>query len=231
MDPQESPKRGTTWFSPFVREVPHMKTVFERKWLCQVIQGAHRMYFAHGPTSSKKVDHFHEAIKNKLELYFTVQNGYVVELERSIPSCNSTGKKRCDIVILKNNIPYIVFPVKMTMTNYKQNKNNSWETLTGEITHLKWANRNLHIIPINIFMDKTPYLMKEKTIKRFEHVVPSDIENYNLLIANGLCYDVINYIVEVKHIKKENECFDDIHPVTSLVTEYRTFGTILANLM
>lgn len=211
-------------------EAPDELEQTEQAELFQIIYQTYRIYFEHGAKSNKKVNYFHGEIKRMLERVFTSKEFEVI-VEHPVPSLNSSGTKSCDIVVLKNKIPYIVFPVKMPMTNYKQNKNNSWENLTGEITHLKWANRNLHIIPINIFMDKTPYLYKDKTIKHFEHVVPSDIENYNLLIANGLCYDVINYIVEVKHIKKENECFDDIHPVTSMVTEYRTFGTILANLM
>lgn len=64
---------------------------------------------------------------------------------------NSSGYKKCDIVILKNNKPYIIFPVKIIKSNYKQNKNNSWENLTGEIMQLLWANPNIKIIPINIF--------------------------------------------------------------------------------
>ena len=71
---------------------------------------------------------------------------YKVYLEQNIPSINSSNKKRCDIVVYKNKEPYLIFPTKIIMTNYKQNKNNSWENLTGELMHLKWANKNINII-------------------------------------------------------------------------------------
>ena len=116
------------------------------------------------------------------------------------------------------------------MTNYKQNKNNSWENLTGELIHIKWCNPNIHIIPINILMNKTPYLKNNKEIKTFESVKKSDIENYKQLINHNICYDIINYIVEVEHIKKETEVFDKIQPV-EFITPYRTFSSIIDKLL
>ena len=104
------------------------------------------------------------------------------------------------------------------MTNYKQNKNNFWENLTGELCHIKWCNNDIKIIPITIFMNKTPYLKSNKCIKRFETIDERDIENYKELINHNICYDVINYIVEVDHIKKENEYFDAIGPVKKFTT-------------
>ena len=81
----------------------------------------------------------------------------------------------------KNENPHTVFPVKLVMTNYKQNKNNTWENLTGECCHLRWKNKNLNIIPINVFMSKMPYLKKDKTIKHFEEMEYRYIENYEIL--------------------------------------------------
>lgn len=152
-------------------------------------------------------------------------------MEYNVLSCNSANKKKCDIVIFKNNKPYIIFPVKIIMTNYKQNKNNAWENLTGEVTHLKWSNPDIHIIPINILMDKTPYLVSKKKITNFEIVTQNDIQNYNELITHGLCFDVINYIVEVEHVNKKNEYFDTIQTVTKFHTEYRSFGSIVKALL
>ncbi len=203
----------------------------EKQQFMQIINNTYEKYFQHGPRSSKKVDYFHSSIKNILEEYFTSLKGYDIKLEYDIPSCNSSKKKKCDIVVLKNNIPYIIFPVKIIMTNFKQNKNNSWENLTGELMHIKWCNPNIHIIPINILMNKTPYLKTNKEIKKFENVTINDIENYNQLINYNLCYDIINYIVEVQHIKKENEIFDKIHSVQNFTTPYRTFHSILNQLL
>jgi hypothetical protein len=204
--------------------------------LLQIIYQTYRIYFEHGARSNKKVNNFHREIKRMLERVFTGKE-FEIKLEEPVRSCNSSGIKKCDIVVLKNKIPYIVFPVKVIMTNYKQNKNNNWENLTGEISHMRWHNddlpevERLHIIPINIWMDKPPYLIKNGTIKHFESVTESDFEDYNHLITHGLCYDVINYIVEVDHIKKVKERFDAIHPIKRMKTKYRTFHSILAKLL
>jgi len=194
-----------------------LELLFKEKRFIQIINETYYKYFQHGPRSSEKVNYFHSSIKCILEQYFTRKMGFDIKLEYDIKSLNSSGKKKCDIVVLKNNKPYIIFPVKIIMTNYKQNKNNSWENLTGELLHIKWAYEDIHdihIIPINILMDKTPYLKNNKEIQKFENVTISDIENYNELIKKNVCYDMINYIVEVEHIKNVNECFDKIHPIT-----------------
>ena len=208
-----------------------IELLLEEKRFIQIINETYYKYFKYGPRSSKKVDYFHSAIKCILEQYFTRKRGFNIKLEYNIISCNSSGKKKCDIVILKNNKPYIIFPVKIIMTNYKQNKNNSWENLTGEVMHIKWCNPDIHIIPINILMDKTPYLKNNKEIKKFENVITSDIENYNQLIKNNICYDIINYIVEVEHINKENECFDKIQPIKKFITPYKSFSSIISKLL
>ena len=140
-------------------------------------------------------------------------------------------KKKCDIVILKNKIPYTIFPVKVIMTNYKQNKNNSWENLTGELTHIKWCNPNLHIIPINILMNKTPYLKDDKKIRKFENVDINDIQTYDELKSHNICYDVINYIVEVEHSRKEGEYFDEIKEIKGLSIKYRPLSSILHSIL
>lgn len=208
-----------------------VELLLEEKRFIQIINETYNKYFKHGPRSSKKVDYFHSAIKCILEQYFTINRGFNIKLEYNIISCNSSGKKKCDIVVLKNDKPYIIFPVKIIMTNYKQNKNNNWENLTGELSHIKWANKDIHIIPINILMDKTPYLKRNKEIQKFENVTTSDIENYNQLKKRGLCYDVINYIVEVEHINKKNEWFDKIQPIKKFITPYKSISSIISKLL
>ena len=209
----------------------NLPELLEQKYFLQIINETYFKYFKYGPRSSKKVDYFHSSIKHILQGEFTTQKGFTIKLEYNIPSCNSSGKKKCDIVILKHNKPYIIFPVKIIMTNYKQNKNNSWENLTGELIHIKWKNPNIHIIPINVIMNKTPYLGNDKKIKKFECVEDHDIENYNELIIRDLCYDMINYIVDVEHVKNIDSYFDDINPVCKLVSKYRTFRSILSKLL
>lgn len=208
-----------------------MNYILERQRFLQIINETYSKYFKHGSRSSKKVDCFHLSVTEMLENYFPVVNGYKIVMEYNVLSCNSANRKKCDIVILKNNKPYIIFPVKIIMTNYKQNKNNAWENLTGEVMHIKWSNPDIHIIPINVLMDKTPYLDSKKKITNFEIVTHNDIKNYNELITHNVCFDVINYIVEVEHINKKNEHFDAIQPVTKFHTHYRSFGSILETLM
>ena len=204
--------------------------IIEEEKFIKILNETYNLYFKHGARSSKKVDYFHQSIKEMLTDYFKEEDGYDIELEYNIKSCNSTKKKKCDIVILKSKEPYIIIPVKVIMTNYKQNKNNSWENLTGELSHIKWMNPDIYIIPINIFMDKTPYLKSNKEIKKFEKVTNSDIENYQELITHNLCYDLINYIVEVEHSKKENELFDELLPIKKLNSPYRNLTTIFQEL-
>ncbi len=209
--------------------------VVESKVFITKLLNAYELYFTHGARSSKKVDYFHNYIKNQVEKLFKEENGYEVKLEQNVASINSSRKKKCDIVVNKNNIPYIVFPVKIIMTNYKQNKNNSWENLTGELMHLKWAeeNTNLHLIPINIFMDKTPYLKKDKLISKYEKITYNDIENYNVLKKKNIVYDNINYILQVNHACEIGERFCKMPTIIQFNknTNYRTFSEILEGLV
>jgi hypothetical protein len=162
-----------------------------------------------------------------------------VEMEFSLNSINSTGKKRCDIVVLKlvgpeTYEPYIVFPVKIIKTNYKQNRNNAWENLTGELTHLKWADGNEHlkIIPINIFMNKTPYLLKDKKIENFENITIEDISTYNILKTKQIVYDMINYIMIVEHHNIIGEPYDKVPNIIGFDTDtpFRSMFDILKDL-
>ena len=192
--------------------------------LLKDLESTYALYMQHGPRSSKKVDFFHQTIKDELEKILAEKKNYSVKLECNIPACNSSGKKKCDIVVFKNGYPYIIFPVKIIMSNYKQNKNNSWENLSGELQHLKWHsdNDNIIIIPINILMNKTPYLKlnkQNKLIKCFETVTYDDIKIYNILKTKGLCYDIINYIVDVNHIDEIGNMFCTVPDIIGLNKE------------
>ena len=80
-------------------------------------------------------------------------------------------------------------------------------------------------------MNKTPYLKKDGKIKRFEDVKKDDIQQYNELVNHHLCHDIINYIVEVKHSNNLNDKFNEILPIIKFNTPYRTFASILKNLL
>lgn len=205
----------------------------EEEYFLDVIKKTIKIYFELGSSSrsSKKVNCIHEGIVDILLTLFSKEKGYTVKMEQNIQSHNFSEKKKCDIVILKNNTPFIVFPVKFSMSSYKKNRNNYLENLTGELYLMKAKNPNLNIIPINIIMDKVPTLDGSKKIKNFEHIYTDNFIPYNILVKNKLCYDMINYIVEVEHSKKENELFDNIQSIKQFKTQYRSFKSILKDLL
>lgn len=192
-----------------------------------------KLYMKHGARSSAKVNHFHGFIQNKILELIHDKPEYRVELEHQVAATNSSGSKRCDIVVLKNNIPYIVFPVKIISSSYKKNKNNSWENLTGELQHLRWADENLHIIPINIFMNKTPMLDTHKKIKTFETITFDDIKIYNTLMTKHITYDLINYIMVVEHENNINDQYDKEPTIVGFDanTPFRKLSVILEHLL
>jgi hypothetical protein len=186
----------------------------------------------HGARSTKKVDHFHGCIRNIILQLIHGKPEYDVKLEHPVPSTNSSGSKRCDIVVLKNNIPFIVFPVKIISSSYMKNQNNYWESLTGELTHLMWENENLNIIPINIFMNKTPLISGNK-IKGFETITFDDIKTYNTLITKKIAYDVMNYIMVVEHQNNIGDNYDKIPNIIGfdVNTPFRELSVILEHLL
>ena len=202
------------------------------------------LYFTHGARSSKKVDEFHRYIANSITEFIKLKNLediYHVKLEQKIAAVNSTGYKKCDIVVFKQNKPFIIMPVKLVMTNYKQNDNNYWETLTGELHHIKWAHEDnkenkdfpLNLIPINIYLSKTPYLDKSQKIKKFEVITNNDIKQMNILIKKGLTHDIINYILDVDHKDNIGDKYAQRPNIVGFneETPYRELSDILSNLM
>jgi hypothetical protein len=180
--------------------------VCNSKIFIQQMNIVYDLYLKYGARSNKNINYFHNFISDELKKIF-ISDEYKIELEYKVKSLNSSGFKKCDIVVLKNNLPYIIFPVKIIKSNYKQNKNNSWENLTGELMHLLWANPDIILIPINIFMSKTPYLDNNGIITKFETITYDDISIYEILKNKKIVYDSINYIIDVKHINTINEKF------------------------
>jgi hypothetical protein len=204
----------------------------EKNKFIKIMSNVYDLYLQHGARSNKNVDCFHTFIKDELCKIFT-QPEYSVVLEYEVASTNSSSKKKCDIVVLKLNKPFIIFPVKIIKTNYKQNKNNAWENLTGELQHLKWANENIKIIPINIFMNKTPYLNKSGKIIKFENITIDDIKIYSILNIKYITYDIINYILTVEHSNNINDKFDKPPKILDFdnYTPYRSTIDILKDLI
>lgn len=188
----------------------------DERFLLDAVSLSTDEYYKYGARSTKKVNCLHRLLvewlrrscekslkrdekgNEKDESIECIE--WTFELEKIIPSCNTSGEKRCDIVALYNGEPSIVFPVKFVMSNYYQNKNNGWETLTGECTHLRWANKHLRIVPINIIFSKVPYLDKSAIVKKWEEITyEKSFKIIHSLKANGIAYDDICYIIDVEH--------------------------------
>ena len=212
-----------------------METVVEGRLLLVAFQSMMNLYFTHGARSSKKVEYFHNFIKSEITKCIPDSKRYAVELEKYVPSTNSTGRKRCDIVIFRNGAPFLVFPVKLIMTNYKQNKNNYFEQLLGELQCLKWANPSLHIIPINIILNKVPYLSKKtQHIEKFETVSHrDDLQIYDLIREKNITHANMNYIIDVEHVSCVGEKYDKLPHIVgfNVHTKYVPISQILSTLI
>ena len=181
----------------------------KEKTFLHVIGKSIKLYIKHGPRSNKKTQYLHKSIKSIIKnALLKDTEKYSIKLEHDIPSFNSSGTKSCDIVLLSKKTPLIVFPVKFIMSNYNQNKNNYFENLTGECSHIKWINENLKIVPINIILNRVPYLSGDKIIK-FEHIkYDSTFSIYKNLVEKNICSKVITFIIDVEHQNKEGQNYD-----------------------
>ena len=165
-------------------------------------------YFQRGSRSSEKVKILHDFLKIDFKRTFSGKD-YKIITEYNVDSCNASGKKRCDIVIFRRDKLFAIFPVKFIMSNYKQNKNNNWETLTGEMSHLKWCNESVHIVPVNIIFNKVPYLMSSGIIKSWEDITyDNSWKIMESLIEKKLASDTMSYIIDVRHTCKIGERYN-----------------------
>lgn len=190
----------------------------EKDKFLKIITDSLELYHKYGARSSKKTDKVHYFFKNVMEQY--LPKNHKIELEKRIKCSNHSGFKRCDIVLYKNNIPCIIFPVKVIMSNFYQNKNNYYENLLGDITSIIHCNPDIKFIPINISFCKIPYLMKNKKIKKFELISSSIFKPYNELIKRcDNVVETINYLIELDYENIENELYDKYPIVKSLSNE------------
>lgn len=210
----------------------NMKLEQEKRFL-EKIRDIFKIYLKYGERSSKKTDELHNFIKNELEKILVGTN-YTIKIEQRVKSKNSSGFKNCDVVVYENKNVFAVFPVKFVMSNYKQNKNNYWESLTGEICHLKWANPDLHIIPVNILFGAIPYKKRGGIIDKFENIKYKDsLKITEILKERKLVLDIVNYIVDVEHICKEGEKYDKCPKIISFneETPYKSFSDIFSKII
>ena len=194
-------------------------------------------YFTHGPRSSKRTDILNDFIENMVKQAIKTKYGeenmshFTIKKEYAIKSTTKSGKKNCDVVVLKDYAPHIIFPIKFCMTNYSQNCYNYWENLTGEVSHLKWANPDVHIVPVNILMNKIPYLKKDNTIKHWEIVTyENSFKIYENLAKHKLVHNNYNVILEVKHDCDVGEHFDKV-PIITCIVENIPFNEILTEII
>lgn len=194
-------------------------------------------YVQHGATSKQKVDCLHNFLRDSLSQALDkllASDEYQIKLECNVPSLNYSRRKKCDIVMYKGIKIIAIFPVKFIMSNYSQNRNNAWENLTGELLHIKWANADVHLIPINVMFNKMPYLLKNKKIKHFENITTQkSFCHMDVLKKKSIVTDMVNYIIDVDHICKPG---DDYTICPKLIdfnvnTPYRDLQDILRQVI
>lgn len=219
----------------------HLNISFDSKYFTdEIIPKLWEIYMKHrGSHSSEKTRYLHEFLQKYLEgKIFKKEDGYEVFMETRVKSYNLTGQKNCDIVVKKGGEEVFIIPTKIIMSNYKQNKGNYFENLTGELTHLVNKNPNLKIVPLNIFFSDTPYLTKGRIIKKFEKIeYKKDLNLYENLknIMTGrmgegeecrpLAHDVINYVIDVKHVCRVGQKFEEA-PTNFRINDDTPFRTL-----
>ena len=216
----------------------------EKQLFLNMIKNANETYINTGSNSrsSKKVDIIHQFIEDTIKPL--LKDNMEIKQEKYVPSNNSNNRKKCDIVIYKDKLPYIIIPVKYSMTSYNKNSNNYWENLQGELMSLKTQaainNHELYIIPINIISNNIPNRSgSEKLIQNFEKInykksyqiyeSMKDIPSGTLNNISPLCYDCISYIIDVEHICQIGEQYNKCPKIIdfNIDTPYRNFNDIL----
>ena len=201
-----SPKR---YMNPDGNKIEYLKLYRE----------VYNIYFQHGPRSPKKVNYFHNFIKDKL-MSFIDTDKFVVKLEQNVKTVNYSKRKKCDIVIYDKNTNEvkIILPAKIIMSSYHKNRNNYFENLTGEIFLLKKINPDVVIIPINVIPNTTPVLNNKNVIKSFE-TNNKTFDVYKKL--KDLCGSdfMFNYIINVSYEEKIGDIFTKIPNIIDFSTE------------
>lgn len=187
-----------------------MDMLLKTEW-DNTIQKAIEQYYLYGERSNKKVavihSHLGKLIQNELGSMYCIK--CLPDKEETV--IGQYNSKAVDICIkdLDGNVKGVV-SVKFIMSNYKQNSNNYFESLTGELHNLS---PNYYALLESIYenstevgtiqkkisdlltssyarwvvlitFDEIPYFDKEHNIVRYEHMNESD--RYSVLVNNGL---------------------------------------------
>jgi hypothetical protein len=219
----------------------------EDKKFLKMIDNSIRKYIETGSNSRspEKVNIIHQWIEDIIK-HILPENMYIKQ-EQRIPSNTKSGYKQCDVVVYKDDKPYIIFPVKYIMSSYYKNRNNSWENIQGEISSLKYKsaedNNILYIIPINIISSSIPCKNSSNVIKNMEKInYGNSFEIYESLkkIPSGtvnnispMCYDVISYIIDIEQLCKIGDKYDVSPKIIGFNkdTPYRPFYDIIKGII
>ena len=213
----------------------------------EMIQKTNGIYINTGSNSrsSKKVDNIHQWIEDKIKPL--LPENMKIKQEQFVPPNTKSGRKKCDIVIYKDDIPYAILPVKYSMSSYNKNAYNYWENIQGDAMGLKTKaandNRELYIIPINIISSQMPNRTKDGLIKNMEIITYEkslkvyetlkDIPSGNMKNISPLCMDVISYIIDVDNECNVGEKYDKCPTIIGFNkdTSYRNFKRILRPIL
>jgi hypothetical protein len=166
----------------------------------KILNISYQKYLLYGSRSSKKVDVIHDWIVNKLKSFFDNER-YIIDVEQKVPTINSAGYKKCDVVVYDKTTDkfVLVIPVKFVCSNFKQNKNNYFENCVGDCVLLKLKNPELRIIPFNIFIRNCPYYTKNRSVKKIEDINLNEINSYEKLKEKNIFNDSLTYLVELDY--------------------------------
>jgi hypothetical protein len=135
-------------------------------------------YFRLGERSSEKLKPLHyfigQCVQALLGPYDAKSNPYtVVSYALGIDSARSREEKvdgylNCkdvDVTVLYEGIPVGAISVKFVMSNYRQNKNNYFESMLGECVNLKLNRPYMKFWHVFVTFDELPYFKKDGTMR------------------------------------------------------------------
>lgn len=151
-------------------------------------------YYKHGSRSNSKLKILHkfigDSIKDKLGSFYEIH----CLPDKEVTVDGKYNKKKVDICITLNQSNVVgIVTIKFIMGNYRQNMNNYFETLTGELDNLS---PNYYNNPVEksklirwsvlLTFETIPYYNIAGKLIRHESYKKSDSSRYGKLISNGL---------------------------------------------
>ncbi|MGZ9800417.1 hypothetical protein ACXYRK_01735 [Mycoplasma sp. AC1221] len=157
--------------------------------ILEILKESFVSYIINGSRSNRKLRILHSQIakdifnklkqlKDKNDIYKVVSLDLKDGKEEKI--CGRYMDKTVDILIKKNDVNFAAVGVKFIMSNFKQNKNNYFENLLGEVANIRSA--NIPYYQILFIPEKLPYFSKNAgIIKKWETVTENDLIKYRIL--------------------------------------------------